>query len=370
VGSVVCVFSPVSCAATTVAKATLGDLFSAFTGWVVGSVQWLLDAAGAVLTSSGDPATVVKAASGEFTVLVALAAPLMLVGLLVTTLAALRHGDAAGLWRVYLGVAPSCVVAIAVARPLAVLILTAVDQLSSSAAATAAAHESILARDLLALPSTTPGFGLLLLGGAVVAGCALLWCELVLRTVVLAVLLVLVPVIVPLSTFPSVRRIGWRLAETFLAVASSKFFIVVVLVLGLNELTGASATTVVTGAVTLLLATATPFVVLRVIPFVEQSALHQMEGLRQRASRAAQSAPSSPAAAAIRALAPEVEPPGPPPRPVDLGLATWEGEGDLELPPRDGEAPPPPVGQPRVRGGHVAYRLDDDGPVVGWHFDE
>jgi hypothetical protein len=370
VSKFLCVFSPVTCAATTVAKASVGDLFNAFTGWVLGSVQWLLDAAGAVLTRASDPATVVHAASAEFTTLVVLAAPLMLVGLLVTTLSALRHGDGASLWRVYLGVVPACVFAVAAARPVASLVLSAVDQLSSSAAATVAAHESTLATELMSMPNSTPGFGLLLLGGAVVIGCALLWCELVLRTVVLAVLLVLVPVIVPLSTFPSVRRIGWRLAETFLAVAASKFVIVIVLVLGLNELTGDSAMQVVTGAVTLVLAAATPFVVLRVVPFVESSALHQMEGLRQRASRAIQAAPSSPVVAAAMALAPEAQAPGPPERPEDLGLPTALGDGDLELPPLGGERPPPPIGQPRVRGGHVAYHLDDDGPVVGWHFDE
>jgi len=365
-----CIFSPVTCVASTAVKATFGGLFNAVTTWVLGSVQWMLDAAGTVLTRASDPATVIHAASTEFPTLVVLAAPLMLVGLMVSTLAALRHGDAEGLWRLYLGVAPACVAAIAIARPLAALILRAVDQLSSSAALSVAAHESRLAKELLALPSATPGFGLLLLGLAVVIGCVLLWCELVLRTVVLAVLLVLVPVIVPLATFPSVRRIGWRLAETFLAVAASKFFIVVVLVLGLNELTGDSATQIITGAVTLLLATATPFVVLRVIPFVEQSALHQMEGLRHRATRAVQMAPSSPVAAAARALAPEMEVPGPPTRPDDLGIPTAQGDGDIELPPLDAESPPPPIGTPRLRGGHVAYRLDKDGPVVGWHFDE
>ncbi len=365
-----CVLTPVSCAATTVAKATLGDLFTSLTGWILGSVQWFLDSAGQVLTTAGDPTTVVHAADSEFTTLLVVAAPLMLLGLLVTTITALRHGDAPSLWRVYLGVAPACVAAIALARPVAALVLSAVDQLSSSAAAGVAAHESTLAQDLLALPSSTPGFGLFLLAVVVVVGCALLWCELVLRTVVLAVLLVMVPVIAPLSTFPSLRRIGWRLAETFVAVASSKFFIVIVLALGLDELTGGSAISVVTGAVTLLLATTTPYVVLRIIPVIEQSALHQMDGLRQRASHAAAALPSSPAVAAARALLPEPEVPGPPERPADLGLENWDGEGDLELPPRDGEAPPAPVGQPQVRGGHVAYRLDEHGPVVGWHFDE
>jgi len=370
VGKLLCFLSPITCAATSVAKSGFSGLFSALTGWVLGSVQWLLDAAGSVLTTSGDPTTVVNAASAEFSTLVVLAAPLMLVGLMVSTLSAVRHGDGPGLWRVYLGVAPACVVAIAVARPLAALILTAVDQLSSSAAATVAQHESTLAQDLLSLPSTTPGFGLFVLAAAVVVGCVLLWCELVLRTVVLAVLLVMVPVIVPLSTFPSARRISWRLAETFLGVAASKFFIVIVLVLGLNELTGGSATQVITGAVTLVLATATPFVVLRLVPFVEQSALHHVEGLRQRASRAVQAVPDSPVVAAARALAPDIPTPEPPERPADLGLGTWEGDGDVVLPPLDGEAPPAPIGQPRVRGGHVAYRLDEDGPVVGWHFDE
>jgi hypothetical protein len=40
------------------------------------------------------------------------------------------------------------------------------------------------------------------------------------------------------------------------------------------------------------------------------------------------------------------------------------------MPPHDGERPPPPIGTPSVRGGHVAYFTDAMGPVVGWHFDE
>jgi hypothetical protein len=48
----------------------------------------------------------------------------------------------------------------------------------------------------------------------------------------------------------------------------------------------------------------------------------------------------------------------------------WEGDSDVSVPPFDGESLPPPIGTPRPRGGHVAYHLDDMGPVVGWHFDE
>jgi hypothetical protein len=369
-GSIFCLFSPVGCATTAIAKATLGDLFGALTSWVLDSVQWLLTSAGQVLTTSSDPSTVVRAATQEFNVLLVVAPPLLMLGLLVSTLQAVRHGDASSLWRAYLGVAPACVLAIAVARPLASLVLDAVNQLSTSAAATVATREVTLGKDFANLGTSTPGFGLLLLALGVVVGCWLLWCELIVRTVVLTLLLVLVPVIVPLSTFPPLRRLGWRLGETFLAVAASKFLIVIALSLGLDELQGSSATQIVTGAVTLLLATCAPFVLLRVIPFVEQSALHHLEGLRQRSTRAVQHAPSSPAGQAVQRLLPDVAMPGPASRPDDLGLGMWEADSDLEMPPQDGEPPPAPIGEPTRRSGHVAYFKDRDGPVVGWHFDE
>jgi len=87
-----CLFSPVNCATTFIAKATLGDLFSALTTWILNSVQWFLTAAGQVLTSTSDPTTVVNSASQEFGVVLVLAPLLMMLGLLVSTLQALRTG--------------------------------------------------------------------------------------------------------------------------------------------------------------------------------------------------------------------------------------------------------------------------------------
>jgi hypothetical protein len=197
-----------------------------------------------------------------------------------------------------------------------------------------------------------------------------LWCELIVRAVVLTLLLVLVPVIVPLATFPAGRRMGWRLAETFLAVAASKFLIVITLLLGFDELQGSSATQVITGAVTLMLATFSPFLLLKVIPFMESAALHNLEGVRARFTKSVANIPSSPAAQAVRALRPGVPFTGPEPRPDDLGLGMWEGTPETPMPVVTGEKLPPPIGTPTPRGGHVAYRTDEIGPVVGWHFDE
>lgn len=365
-----CFLSPVGCVERVVAKKAVGGLFSELTNWVLGSVHWFLASAGQVLATASEPSTIIRSASPEFAVLLAVAPVLLMVGLLVATLQAVRHGDATSLWRVYLGVAPACVFAIVVARPIAALILEAVDQLSSSASSAAVGHVANLSGDLQLLAPTIPGFGLFLLAIFVVIGTWLLWCELIVRAVVLTLLLVLVPIVVPLSTFPAGRRLGWRLAETFVAIAASKFLIVITLTLGLDELHGSSTTEVITGAVTLILATFSPFLLLKVVPFVEQSALHNLEGVRARFTRAMINAPSSPVATAARSLLPEPAIQGPAPRPDDLGLGMWEGTPEQPMPPQDGEPPPPPIGEPTLRGGHVAYHSDAMGPVVGWHFDE
>jgi hypothetical protein len=322
------------------------------------------------LTSASEATTVVRSATPEFNTLVTLAPALLMVGLLVATLQAVRHGDAASLWRVYFGVAPACALGIFVARPFAALILEAVNQLSSSASGTVLEHQGKLTGSLASVASAAPAFALFILALAVVIGSWLLWCELIVRAVVLTLLLVLVPVIVPLATFPAGRRLGWRLGETFLAVAVSKFLIVIALVLGFDELLGDSATQVITGALTLILASFSPFLLLKAIPFVEAAALHNLEGVRARLTKTVTDIPTSPLAQAVRAMAPEVPFAGPEERPEDLGLGMWEGGPEAPMPESTGVKLPPPIGTPTPRGGHVAYRTDDMGPVVGWHFDE
>jgi hypothetical protein len=365
-----CIVHPLSCVTHTVTTTVVGGFFTELTNWVLNSVGWFLSSAGVVLTSATEPTTIIRSATSEFDVLVNLSPVLLMVGLLVATLQAVRHGDAASLWRVYLGVAPACVLAIFVARPFATLLLETVNQLSSSASDAVLERQAELTSALTSVATAAPAFALFVLAVAVVIGSWLLWCELIVRAVILTLLLVLVPVIVPLATFPAGRRLGWRLAETFLAVAVSKFFIVITLTLGFEELLGDSATQVITGALTLILASFSPFLLLKVIPFVESAALHNLEGVRSRLTKTATSLPSSPMAQAARALAPEAPFTGPEERPEDLGLAMWEGGPETPMPESTGVKSAPPIGTPTPRRGHVAYRTDDVGPVVGWHFDE
>jgi hypothetical protein len=353
-----------------VATTVVSGFFNSLTDWILNSVGWFLSTAGAVLSASSEPSTIIRSATPQFDVLVNIAPALLMLGLLVATLQAVRHGDAASLWRVYLGVAPACVMGIVLARPFASLILESVNQLSSSASNIVVERQAELTSALTRVATVVPAFALFVLALAIVVGSWLLWCELIVRAVVLTLLLVLVPVIVPLATFPAGRRLGWRLAETFLAVAVSKFLIVITLSLGFDELLGSSATQVITGALTLILACLSPFLLLKVIPFVETAALHNLEGVRTRLTRTATSLPSSPLAQAVRAMTPEAPFSGPQERPEDLGLPMWEGGPETPMHEQTGEKLPPPVGAATPRGGHVAYRTDEMGPVVGWHFDE
>ncbi len=358
-----------NCVTTSLANATLNDLFNAFAGWVLAAVQWLLTTVGVVLNATSDPGTIVNAAQGEFTALLPLAPWLLLLGLLVATISCVRHGDQVGLWRLYLGVAPVSVAAIFLARPLALDALRLVDALCSVASSRNAIDFSQLGNALVNV-GAIPGFGIFVLASLVTFAAVLLWAELLFRSVALSLLLVLVPLIVPLSTFPSLRRVAWRLLESFVALAGSKVIVVTTLALGLSELNGDNATSILMGVVTLLLACATPFIILRLVPMMEQSALHALDGLRQRAVRAVMNSPQSPAGLAVQALWPAAAPPSPPTPREDLGIPFWEGSGDLPLPPLDGELPEAPVGLPQVRHGKVAYFKDRWGPVIGWHWDD
>ena len=112
----------------------------------------------------------------------------------------------------------------------------------------------------------------------------------------------------------------------------------------------------------MVLATFSPFLLFRLIPFLEQSALHHLDGLRQRLTRSAMNAPSSPAGMAVRAMAPSAAPPEPPSRPDDLGLAMWEASPEFEFPQYTGEKLPLPIGEPQLRGGTRGVSQGRDGP--------
>ena len=363
-----CFLNPAVCVVTTIGGGAFSALFSGAENWVAGSSAWAWHELGVFLNGTSQPGVVTGAARPEFRALL-VAAPLVALTAFVTNVVVtLRRGEVASLLRDVALTTPLVLLVLVSAMPFASLVLSVVDGLCRSAAAPAAAALQRLTLNAGQIPSAAPGFAVMLLDLAGIIGALLLWFELVMRNAVLSLLLCLSPIIFAAALWTPMRRLAVRLVETFIAVALSKFVVVVALSLGATATLSSNVEVVVTGIAVVLLATLTPFVLLRLVPFVEQSALHALEGTRQRATGTARRV-GSVAANAAGAMMPQPDS-GPPVTPPDLGLDMWPGSGELEFPEMPDEPPVAPIGKPRLRGGKVAHLRDKYGPVIGWHFDE
>jgi hypothetical protein len=367
-GSAACALSPALCAVSGVGQNLAGSLFSGLTSWVADSSSWAWRQLAGFLAATSRPGVVTAAAGPEYDALLRIAPLVALGALCANVLTSLRRADAATLARDAVLAAPALVLGVVAAMPLANLVLSVVDALSAAAGAPAAASLQRLVGAAGVFPVGTPGFAVALLDLAGVLGALALWFELVMRNAVLALLVGLSPVVLAAALWAPLRRLAVRLVETFVAVALSKFVVVAALSLGAAA-TGSSTPLVeVTGIAVALLAAATPFTLLRLVPLVELSALHALEGSRQRGLAGARRAAGAFAATVDRGAAARL--PLPPELPEDLGFPDWPDGPELEFPEMPDTPPEAPIGEPRVRGGHVAYWNDEHGPVMGWHFDE
>ena len=323
---------------------------------------------GSWLSATSDPKVVTTAAGPVFEALLFVAPFVALCALCANVLTGLRRLDGPGLARDAALMTPLIVVGVFLARPFATLILHVVDALCSGASAGATKALSQLTLQATTLPSAIPAFGALLLAIAEVIGAVLIWFELIIRNAVLSLLLCLAPVVFASALWAPLRRLAVRLIETFVAVALTKFVVVVALALGVTAAQSSSATVVLTGIAVVFLAILSPFTLMRVVPLLELSAVHSLEGIRQRATSGVRRA-AGVASSGVARMKPDVTP-GPPLPREDLGLEDWEPGPEIEFPPLGGTPPPPPVGEPQLRTGKVAYFRDRFGPVMGWHFDE
>jgi hypothetical protein len=362
-----CALGPL-CSISGLGNSIANGIFDGFTNWVASASGWVWRGFGAFLTATSRPTVIGAAATPVFNRLV-LIAPLIALGALVASaLSALRHGDVAAVGRQAFLAVPLCALAIAIAVPAAMLVLSVVDGLCTEVSGNLGLTIARLATAASAMPSAIPGFAAAVLdiGGLVVT--LLLWFELVVRNAVLALLLALTPVVFAAALLPSLRRLALRLVETFVAVALSKFVVVVALALGATASTSGSPTVVVTGIAIVLLAAFTPFVLLRVVPLLEVSALLALEGTRERAMRGMRRghAATSHVASAL-SPSPEI---GPPERPEDLGFDYWPTGEPLSFPEPPETPPVPPVGRSTLRQGKMVILKGREGAQIGWHWDD
>lgn len=281
---------------------TVGDLLGSGADAAIAAVShavttaalWLLDQVGHILAVTTRP----ELGSGWFTqhfkVMVSVAALAVLPLLMAGAIQAIARQDPSMLVRSFLVHLPLAVILTAAAVQLVQLSLAAVDQMSSMVgSATGVDLRHFMEGVGLGLQhpagsgGLAPVFVLLVVAALVALGAALVWIELLVRTAVISVAVLFLPLALVTLVWPATASWCRRLAETIAALILAKLVMVGVLSLAVGALTGGAGTRpdvagVLAGATMLVLAATSPFALLRVIPIVEAGAVAHLEGVGRR----------------------------------------------------------------------------------------
>jgi len=287
------------------------DVLGAVSTWVVNGADWLLGQLGGALNATTSIDITASWFSAHYQVMVGLSAVVVLPMLLCAVIQAVYRQNAAIAVRSVLVQLPLALLLAAVAVQLVQLSLAVTDAMGSTVASSSGANlGSALSGLASALVNQTssdqqvPAF-VVMLGGLLVAiGAFLLWVELLVRAAAVYVAVLFLPLGLASLVWPAVSHWCRRLVDTLVALVLSKFVIVAVLSLAVGALgsgTQNGFAAVLTGGALLLLASFSPFTLLRIIPAMEQGAIHQLEGARQRVQHAFGNAPRSAASFALRA---------------------------------------------------------------------
>jgi hypothetical protein len=271
--------SVVSGATQTVASTASTALgLAAIGGFVLGGAQAVLTETASALGTTTAPQLRTTWFSATYWRMTAIAAVLALPFLFAAAVQALIRSDLGLLVRSAFGYLPLAMLAIAVAAPLTMLLLAATDELCvfiSSAAGDASAHflakAGVLIGGLTALTSSP--FLAVLVGLFMIGAAFALWIELLVREAAVYVIVLMLPLAFAAMVWPARRVWAVRAVELLVALIFSKFAIVAVLSLGGAAISSGadhgSVTAVMAGAVLILLAAFSPWVLLRMIPLAE-----------------------------------------------------------------------------------------------------
>jgi hypothetical protein len=275
-------------AGTAVKAVGAGAVVAAIVVWVTGGARDALAATARVISSSTRPQLESTWFSASYWRMAGIAALLTLPFLFAAALQALMRSDLTLLARSAFGYLPLGLLAVSVAAPVATLLLSASDELSSLIAGAAGnAPGSALGKfgayaGLLAVGSRS-SFVAFFIGLLTVAATIVLWVELLIRAAAVYVVVLMLPLFFAALVWPARRVWAVRAVELLVALILSKFAIVAVLSLGaaaighglLPSFAGSLA-----GTTLILLAAFSPWALLRLLPLHELTG--SLEGLRTR----------------------------------------------------------------------------------------
>lgn len=276
-----------------------GAVFDAAGQWVAAGASWILAQVVEVVSATTTPPIGTAWFTARLDLVAAVAATLVVpMACCAAVQAVLRQspGMALRTMAVHLPVAVGFTgTAVALVQMALAVTDTLSQQILSSAGTTVGGTLSPLSRTFAA-PAVVGAPSFVLLLGAVVvvvAGLAL-WLEMAVRSAAVSVAVLFLPLVMAALVWPAVSVWCRRLADTLVALILSKLVIVAALGVATAALgegaAGSSATggfgAVVTGAALLVVASAAPFTLLRLVPAIEAGATAQLEQARHHVRRA------------------------------------------------------------------------------------
>lgn len=267
-------------------------VLNAMGGWMTEGAQWLLGEVATQLSAASQPQLGAEWFLRNYAVMLYLSAVIVLPLLLAACIQSVLRQDFSELVRTLTVRLPVAFLLGAVAVQLVRLLVSATDAMSETVEKASGFGPRLLLHTFgggFAASAAAPGMVGVSLGILVATFTLLLWFELVVRSSAIVAATLFVPLVLAALVWPA--TVGWarRLAETLLAAVLSKFVIVVVLVAGTASLSSADHAgglqALVQGAALVLIASISPFTLLRLVPFVEAGAVGHLEGLGRRALR-------------------------------------------------------------------------------------
>ena len=255
------------------AKGAIG--LAALVTWVTVGAKSALNATAGVIKKTTTPQLGSTWFSGMYWRMTAIAALLTLPFLFAAAGQAIVRSDLALLSRSALGYLPLSLLAVSIAAPVTMLLLTATDQLSAVVSAAAGRAGSrfltFTGQQVATLdPIGHAAYLKFLIAVLASAAAVVLWIEMLMREAAVYIVVLMLPVAFAAMVWPARRVWATRIAEVLVALIVAKFVIVAILALGGAALGPAGGTTgLLIGLVLVTLAAFSPWALLRVLPLAE-----------------------------------------------------------------------------------------------------
>jgi hypothetical protein len=262
-------------ASTVVKGAAAAVGLAAIAAWVIAGARYALRETAHVIGETTRPNLQSTWFSASYWRMAAVSALLTLPFLFAAAIQALMRSDLAMLARAALGYLPLGVLAVSVAAPLTMLLLAASDELSTivaSASGNSGANFLVTAGSAAALSAVASPFIAFFAGLLIAAATFTLWIELLIREAAVYVIVLMLPLFFAALVWPARRIWAIRAVELLIALILSKFAIVAVLSLGgaaLGHTLEPGLTTTLAGLTLVLLASFSPWALLRLLPLHE-----------------------------------------------------------------------------------------------------